>query len=266
MPAGIVTRGVILRALGGYMRTFNRFPPRTLRFRPLLILMGALLLMSALAPRANAALAAYFNFQGTPTPPYPVNMQSKPPAFFSTTMTTNYSSGNMVAESPGLPANVAPGDVAPNNTALQLRRSSMNDPANFDIPLFTAQGFFQNMTVSLAILTVAGNGFATATLMFSTNGGATFTTASSQPIPTSLGVLTFAVPAAANNSPLLVLRIQLTGGGSNGNNRQTVMDNIQVNGTIVPEPATVAGGLLGVLGLCWHQRRRLIRSVRFRRT
>jgi hypothetical protein len=24
--------------------------------------------------------------------------------------------------------------------------------------------------------------------------------------------------------------------------------------------------LLGVLGLCWHQRRRLIRSVRFRRT
>ena len=38
------------------------------------------------------------------------------------------------------------------------------------------------------------------------------------------------------------------------------IDNIQINGTIVPEPATVAGGLLGVLGLCWHQRRRLIGS------
>jgi hypothetical protein len=27
----------------------------------------------------------------------------------------------------------------------------------------------------------------------------------------------------------------------------------------------VAGGLLGVLGLCWHQRRRLIRSMRLQR-
>ena len=43
------------------------------------------------------------------------------------------------------------------------------------------------------------------------------------------------------------------------------IDNIQVNGTAVPEPATVAGGLLGVLGLCWHQRRRLICCVRLRR-
>jgi hypothetical protein len=33
----------------------------------------------------------------------------------------------------------------------------------------------------------------------------------------------------------------------------------------VPEPTTIAGGLLGVLGLCWFQRRRLIRSVRLRR-
>ena len=38
---------------------------------------------------------------------------------------------------------------------------------------------------------------------------------------------------------------------------QNLIDNIQVNGVIVPEPATVAGGLLGVLGLCWFQRRRL---------
>jgi len=45
---------------------------------------------------------------------------------------------------------------------------------------------------------------------------------------------------------------------------QTQIDNIQL--VAVPEPATIAGGLLGVLGLCWHQRRRLIHSVRFRRT
>jgi hypothetical protein len=35
---------------------------------------------------------------------------------------------------------------------------------------------------------------------------------------------------------------------------------MQIN-AVVPEPATVAGGVLGVVGLCWHQRRRLIRSL-----
>jgi hypothetical protein len=45
-----------------------------------------------------------------------------------------------------------------------------------------------------------------------------------------------------------------------GNNAETIIDNVRVDGTIVPEPTTVAGGLLGVLGLCWHQRRRL-RSI-----
>ena len=63
-----------------------------------------------------------------------------------------------------------------------------------------------------------------------------------------------------------VLRLHFTNGQSNGNDLQNLIDNIQVNGTVIPEPATVAGGLLGVLGLCWHQRRRLIGSLRLRRT
>ena len=60
----------------------------------------------------------------------------------------------------------------------------------------------------------------------------------------------------------LVLRLLFTGGQSNGVDLQFQLDNIQIDGT-VPEPATVAGGLLGVLGLCWFQRRRLIRSRAF---
>ena len=68
---------------------------------------------------------------------------------------------------------------------------------------------------------------------------------------------------AANNVPDLVLRIQLTGGQSSGTNLQNIIDNVRVE--IVPEPTTIAGGLLGVLGLCWHQRRRLIRSMRLGR-
>jgi MYXO-CTERM domain-containing protein len=74
------------------------------------------------------------------------------------------------------------------------------------------------------------------------------------------------VPAGTTlNINNLALRLDFTGGQSNGNDLQNQIDNIQIGGTIVPEPATVAAGLLGVLGLCWHQRRRLIRSVRFRK-
>jgi hypothetical protein len=124
------------------------------------------------------------------------------------------------------------------------------------------------MTVTFAV-SVVGNGFTTVTLLYSTNGGANFIPAPGQtftlPPSGNSTIVSFTVPAAANNQNLLVLRLQFTGGQSMGNNLQDVIDNIQINGTIVPEPATVAAGLLGILGLCWHQRRRLIRSARFRR-
>ncbi len=116
------------------------------------------------------------------------------------------------------------------------------------------------MTVSFAI-NAQGNGFNGAAVQFSTNGGANFTQAGSVIVPPSGTIIvSVPLPAAANNAPLLIVRIVLTGGQSNGNDLQNVVDNIRIEGTIVPEPATVAGGLLGVLGLCWHQRRRLIRS------
>jgi hypothetical protein len=264
------------------MRKFKKFPPRALAapvesrqgrmrsrtFRSLLVVAGALMLIAAFVPSAKADLIAYFNFEPPPTPPYPVNLESQvPPGFLLTTMTTNYNPANMSAE-PGVALNVPPGDPDPNSTALGLRASALNSPANFDIPLFTPQGLFQDMSISFAV-NVAGNGFSTVALWYSTNGGGTFTQAPGQTfnLPNSgTFVVNFTVPAAANNAPLLVLRLQFTGGQSSGNNLQDTIDNIQINGTIVPEPTTIAGGLLGVLGLCWHQRRRLIRSVRLRRT
>jgi hypothetical protein len=266
MPAGIVTRGVILRALGENMRKSKTRRPGALAFRFLLIVAGALLLMAVLAPRANADLIAYFNFEGTPTPPWPVDFTSNPPGAVITTMTSNYTVGNTSAEA-GIPLNVAPGDLEPNLTGLGLHASAVNDPANFDIPLFSPMGLFQNMTVSFAV-NVAGNGFSTVTLWYSIDGGGSFINSGNFVMLPNSGALivSLQVPAAANNAPLLVLRLQFTGGQSSGTNLQDTIDNIQINGTIVPEPTTVAGGLLGVLGLCWHQRRRLIRSVRFRRT
>src|SRR5207244_988890 len=64
MPAAIVTRGVILRALGENMRKFNKFwPARSRVFRSLLVVAGVFLLTAALAPKANATVLIYFNFE-----------------------------------------------------------------------------------------------------------------------------------------------------------------------------------------------------------
>jgi hypothetical protein len=255
------------------MRKFKKFPPRALTapvesqqgwmrsriFRSLLVVAGALLLMAAFVPTANADLIAYFNFEDSTVGGSPDFTSDSPPGAVITTITTNYIAADMASVSPGVPLNVAPGDLDPNLLAMGLSASASNDPSHFDIPLFTSGGFFQDMTISFAI-NVAGNGFTTVALWYSIDGGGSFTMAPGQTftLPNSGAlVISFTVPTAANNQPLLVLRLEFTGGQSSGQNVQDIIDNIQINGTIVPEPATIGGGLLGVLGLCWHQRRRL---------
>jgi hypothetical protein len=249
------------------MRKFKRFAPRSLQFRSLLILTSALLLMPAFAPSARAAVIAYFNFEdSTPGGPPDFTSEADQGLGIATTITTNYDPASMNSVSPGLPLNIVGGDTDPNNLAVHLFRSSLNNNAHFDIPLFSPQGFFSNMTVTFAI-NVLGNGFTQVQLFYSINGGGTFTPGPTAALTTGgTQVITLPVPAAANNQNLLVLRLVFTGGASNGVNEQDIIDNLLIGGTIVPEPATVAGGLLGVLGLCWFQRRRLIRSVRLRRT
>src|SRR6059058_4221746 len=128
MPMGIVTNGVILRALGENMRKSKTHRP--LRF--LFILAGALLLLAAFAPRANAdcpSCIRYYNFEGAPTAPYPVNLDSHIPAFevgptfraFLNTGTnpmlpaTGIFPAASTSSEPGL-IHVAPGDPAPNLT------------------------------------------------------------------------------------------------------------------------------------------------------
>jgi hypothetical protein len=233
------------------------------------VLASALLLMVAFAPSAKADLIAYFNFEDA--------ADGSPPDFTSeadqglgvaTTITTNYIPANMTTVPTFGDINRVHGDVdtPPNGLhALGLTRTFLNNGAHFDIPLFTSQGFFSNMSVSFAASSGGhGNGFSSVQLFYSPNGGGIFIPGPSALLSGFPQLISLAVPPGANNEPLLVLRLVFTGGGP-GNDLQTEIDNIQVNGTIVPEPATIAGGLLGVLGLCWHQRRRLIRCLRLRR-
>jgi hypothetical protein len=272
MPARIVTRGVILRALEGNMRKSRKsWPGRSRTFRSLLVVAGLFLLTAALAPKANATVLIYFNFEdATLGGPFDPNSDVVGAPDFNpggglvlTTITTNLT---VTAADAGFLQNRTAGDIDTANPGLAIgMRTTPVDNGGYLQFAFNST-FFASMSLSFAVHT-AGNGFDTVQLFYSTNGGGTFTAGPSSPILTGpVQIITLAVPSAVDTQANVVLRLVFNGGTSNGQNLQTVIDNIQVNGSIVPEPATVGGGLLGVLGLCWHQRRRLIRSVRLRRT
>ena len=250
------------------MRTFKTCQPRSLRFRLLLVVAGALLLAGASVPRAHAQIPiAYWNFDDSG--PLIVNMISDAPGLQTLTLVpfgVNPYVGppDMRTDFPGLDNNSITG---PSVAGLGLAGSGGHSPAEFRFAL-TPGTLLVNMTFSFAI-NRAGNGFTLAAVAYSTTGingpftvfiGPTFL------VDGATTVLSAAVPAAAQNQPNLAFSIILTGGQSNGINIQNVMDNILLIGTPIPEPTTVAGGLFGVLGLCWFQRRRLLRSVRLQRT
>ena len=233
---------------------------------------GALIFMAALAPRANAALIVYFNFEDATTGGAPdfvadtIAAGNPGGGQQASTITTNYTAGDFESDA-------ALAIASTNRTAADIDTTA-NQAVNFNRTInnngkwiqFTVNStFLQDLSLSFA-LDNNGNGFNSAQLSYSTNGGTTFTnigsalaftTGANQLIATG----TFNVP----QQPGLILRLTFNGGASNGNNRQTVIDNIQLNATVIPEPATVVSGLLGFCGLCWHQRRRLIRSLRLRR-
>jgi hypothetical protein len=253
------------------MRKSKKFwPVRSRIFRSLLVVAGMFLLTAALAPNANAIVLIYFNFEdavlGGPFDPAAdvVGFPDFNPGggIQASTLTTNLTVTAAVA---GTLVNRTAGDIDNANPglAIGMRTTPVDNGGwlQFGVNATT----FSNMSLSFAINS-AGNGFNSVQLSYSLTGpGGPFIVVGSQPILTGGGfnVITFAVPAAVDGQPNVVLRLTFNGGTSSGNNLQTILDNIQLTG--VPEPTTVAGGLLGVLGLCWHQRRRLIGSVRLRK-
>jgi hypothetical protein len=247
---------------------------RSRTFRSLLVAVaGALLLLTAaLAPSANATVLVYFNFEHALLggPPDLVSRTVGPPDFNpggGLVLTTllpvppliNFASVN------GLLLNRTPGDIDTNSPglAMGMRTTPADNGGAIQFPVNTT--FFQNMSLSFATDT-QGNGFNNVAFSYSINGGGIFIPAGSSPITTGPAqLITFAVPVGAEGQPIVIFRLTFTGGTSQGQNLQTTIDNIRLDGIVIPEPATVVGGLLGAFGLAWHQRRRLIRSVRLRR-
>jgi hypothetical protein len=254
------------------MRTPKKFwPVRSRMFRFLLAVAGVFLLTAALAPKANAQnVLVYFNFEhpsGT-TPDFQ-SVTIGPPDFnpggglVLTTLELVPPLAN-VGNVDGTLLNRTPGDIDNANPGIGLGMRTTPQDNLGGLQFHMPTTLFSAMTLSFAIDT-AGNGFDSVQFLFSTDG-VNFTSVATSPIAAGGGfqLISFGVPVGAEGQPDVIFRLIFDGGTSQGQNLQTIIDNIRIDG--IPEPATVAGGLLGVLGLGWQQRRRLIRSVRFRRT
>jgi hypothetical protein len=259
------------------MRTFKTCRTRGLPFRLFIVLAGALLLTAALVPRANAqGVIIYFNFEdSTIGGPLDLVADVIPP------LGDNPGGGieNSMLLVAGANAQSVSGAslLGQNRTALDIDLPgvtpqlaiNLNHTMSHDGATLSFHADTTNLTqLSLSYgLNNQGNGYRQVILSFIV-GGVT-TVVGSQTQGTVVTTITFSSSAfpllvGAENHPDVTFVLTFHNGQSNGNNLETVIDNIQL--TAAPEPATVVGGLLGVLGLCWFQRRRLIGSVRFRRT
>jgi hypothetical protein len=255
------------------MRKFKTSSRRSLPFRLLVTLAGVFLLLAVFAPRASADCPGCIRFYDMEAPvgPYGIGQGSHPPAIeqgdvapFAFLLLNNdgtpFATANVSGEvnNPIGSLNL-PAGANPNSLSLGVHRSGT---ANMNIVMTfpSVVGIYDIQSVSFASAG-SGNGYQNVQLQMSSNGGATWTNLSVvTPIPTSTTIITLTNtlnPGGTLGVPNLLVRLNFINGQSNGTNLQNVIDNIQVNGTVVPEPATVAGGLLGVLGLCWFQRRRL---------
>jgi hypothetical protein len=250
---------------------------------------GGLLLTAALVPRADAFVVSYFNFEDPPiacpactpstatwdiTPDKTVAAGGDNAGGGIESSTSNLtiivaSGVNTGTQNVGLTQNTAPGDqdVPPAHPILHSIFFNSTSQGNMSISFSVNLQFYAGLSLSFAVNN-AGNGYRNVELSWvGASGGPLFNT-----IPTStnttinFGPLPNSLNGDGNLAKVVTFTLTFSNGSSNGNNLQTQIDNIRLDTTtIVPEPTTIAGGLLGVLGLCWHQRRRLIRSVRWRR-
>jgi hypothetical protein len=242
---------------------------RSRPFRSLLVAVaGALILTAAFIPRASAFVVVYFNFEDTfTTPPGFDNTSDQTPAFGgdnpgggTQSSTLSLSGTTDFANTTGLLTNRTAGDsdTANPGQALTLFHAKNNPSPELCFNANTTG--LTDIALSFAIDN-SGNGYNNVDLTIngtSATGGAglAITTGTSQTLTFDSTNSTIDSVAKGPVTYCLVF----TGGQSNGVNRQTTIDNIQL--TAIPEPSTVMGGLLGACGLCWHQRRRLIRFLR----
>ena len=226
-------------------------------------ILGALIFTAAFAPRANAILAVLYNFEDSTLGASPPDFTSEAIGLQTPTMTFQYAPASMVSVA-GLAFNPAAGDPDVNNLALGLTNAGFNNLGFFQFHVNTQT--LVGMSLSLAANT-SNLGFNSVELAYSNDGFASdshhvgteaITSLTGQTIP-------FGIPGAAEGQSDITFRLVFSGATPNGEVPQnTFIDNIQLTATAVPEPSTYIGGLRGIIGLCWYQRRRFMRLLSLR--
>lgn len=209
------------------------------RFVSLLIVALGSLLIFVAPPTAKAGLIAYFNFEdSTVGGPPDFTSEADQGLGIATIIVTNYNPDHLLTVSSTFIDNRWPTDADPPLLALGMTHTHGDSPADFDIPLSSPGLLFQDMTLSFA-LAGNGGGFLMAALWYSIDGGTNFINSGNFVLtpPTPGETLSLPVPSVANSQPLLVLRLEFSGGQSNGANVQNIMDNIRVEGTIAGTPS-----------------------------
>jgi len=246
---------------------------------------GALILTAAFVPKANAVneLQVYFNFNteaDKAPPPYssvPAGtfggfpLQGAIPLFSDPTVP--FPGGQLLIDSgagiAGAPGNQFSLDGTGAGGALDVMGNARGSAATqycFDIGPFSTVGL-HDLSLSFAIKAVtqaAGGAFTTLDLSYGTNG-TTWTAFDSIAINQdgSYHIITSNLPNDGTVNGQSTFFLQFCFSGASNASGHVFIDNIQVN-SVIPEPSTYIGALLGACGLCWNQRRRLSGFLRFR--
>ena len=254
---------------------------------------GTLMLMSAFAPRAEAAIAGlqyYFDFNLEPNNTnapftsratgsfggtYPANGADATQTSLITGEAglNGFATGNLVVVQPppanGTTVNAVTGDIAGGGLQIKSNSTTATDKFCFTIGAMNLTGL-QDASLTFALKGGGTGGFTTLELAYSfTNTVGSFTTFDTIAITgTTYAMQTANLPPVTDGASSLYVSFCFTGSSNAGTGHATFIDNIQVTAA-VPEPTTAATGVLAVLavfGLCWSQRRCLIQSLRLRRT
>ena len=241
------------------------------------VITGILMLVAMAAPSAQAHLLTYFNFNNGDF--VTQSLPSDPPSEQLTHLTYtsgSYPGGNIVVDATGgTTLNAVGADPAGGMLDLMGNVGGQGtDQYCFFLGGLTTTGK-TDVTLSFAIMSQGNTGqFTTLDLLYSTTGvgGAytLFATDATLQTYATYTLLSFNATALTGGAvdgisgSNLFFEFCLTGSSNNANGNNTFIDNIQVNAVNVPEPATVFTGAFAALGLCWSQRRWLVRSLRFR--
>ena len=223
------------------------------------ITMGVLILMAMAAPSARASLETYYDFED-------FNLTSDSPGLQTTSLANFNASAFIFGLGSGTQVNAV---TISTNAALLPGFTDTGAPTSFTLGGLTTTGL-TDVNLSLALISEGSGSFTDLNLFYSTDGGATFSANPFATVPNLTNYTTYTGPptfsfdvSALTNGAVdnisgsnLFFGFAFSGGSSNF----TRIDNIQVTAA-VPEPSSYIGALLGIVGLCWYQRRRFMRLL-----